>query len=182
MKTHMRIPFLIVLGLGLLVAAPTRAQQAAETVGTHDEGPSEGIHVSGQWTFEIYEADGRLVEERTIQNALASTGPFALSRLLARDRTVGSWSLQIAGSSSLTHLCVETISDQVIACVIAEPSSSSSESHEFNTLQISAPPPSAVENAGKLVLQGNFTSARSGDVGAVVSLYTECDSDLSCFR
>lgn len=80
--------------LAVLALAVAACATDTETAG----GPTEGIAVHGDWTIDIYDPDGTLVERTEFSNALDSFGgPQTLTRLLAGTRVAGNWNIQYLG-------------------------------------------------------------------------------------
>lgn len=92
-------PLLPLCTLALLLAAPAFAQAPYATPepapAAPDGAPSEGIHVSGEWTIAVREPDGTVVEERTFHNALFFEAANLLAAMLAGELLTGYWVVDI---------------------------------------------------------------------------------------
>lgn len=61
--------------------------------------PSEGIAVHGDWTIEVYDADGTLVDTTTFSNGLVEVGRSALVAIMGGERVIDreSWAITFRG-------------------------------------------------------------------------------------
>lgn len=76
--------FVLLIGAGCSAGQPQGA------------GPTEGIQVHGDWTIDIYDPDGSLVDQRTFSNALETGGAHYLARLLLGEATMsGLWTIRL---------------------------------------------------------------------------------------
>lgn len=70
-------------------------------------GPSEGITVHGEWTIEVYDADGTLAESVEFSNALDSIGAEHLALLLSGQLVAGEWHVEIGNYAPGSHPCTD---------------------------------------------------------------------------
>ena len=78
------------LALGLILVStgspatgnPDDTRNLASTLVTDGDGTSEGIQVHGDWTIEVSDPDGNLVERREFKNALTNEGAYFVVDLL----------------------------------------------------------------------------------------------------
>lgn len=89
--------FAVVTAIAQSPASPVKAppDHAART-----QAPGDGIKVHGYWTIDVRNADGSLASHNEFMNALQPSGATALSALLGRSNTVGSWQLDLMGAGS----------------------------------------------------------------------------------
>lgn len=85
----------VVAALGATAVAAALAVGAIGGSGGGAEAAAEGIQVHGHWTIEVRDADGTVAERREFENALSRFGEEHLTKLLARTRTQGTWSVFI---------------------------------------------------------------------------------------
>lgn len=85
---------ILVLAAALALAVTACAADSEPT-----SGPSEGIAVHGDWTIDVYDPDGTLVDSTEFSNALTQNGAATLSELLAGTRVVDrdSWRIGLYG-------------------------------------------------------------------------------------
>jgi hypothetical protein len=84
--TRFVAPVVLVALLAVLVAWQGGVRAAEGRAAAGGDGTSIAVH--GDWTVDVYAADGQLVEQRAFSNALATTGAWALAEVLS-----GSWEL-----------------------------------------------------------------------------------------
>jgi hypothetical protein len=70
--------------------------------------PGDTIAVHGDWTIEVYDADGTLDERVEFSNALVGGGQESLVLLLAGFGSAGSWNFEIGESSTPASICPTT--------------------------------------------------------------------------
>jgi hypothetical protein len=97
------------------LTAQTAAHRAAATEEPGDHGTNTGIKVHGHWTIEVRNPDGKVVTHREFENSLNFNGSYLLSALLARQNSIGGWSIFLGGQS----ICAF---GGGFACAITEPS------------------------------------------------------------
>src|SRR5208337_4944362 len=113
--------------------AKTGEESAAEEKPAGD-GKHEGIKVHGHWTIEVRNPDGKLVAHREFENSLTIPGGVVLSQVLARQNSVGAWSIFLNSSPGL---CLSN--GQPTVCIIEEQLGSfTQQSWEFLTLTVNA--------------------------------------------
>lgn len=156
-------------------AAPSASRAARQKPAV--DGAHQGIKIHGHWTIEVRNPDGRVATHREFENAYSAGTPgspnTALSKILARQNSVGSWAIRLdAGGASPCFLMVATVGNTLTnspePCFILEPLQSG-DTADFPTLTVSA-------NAGALVLSGNFTAPASGTINAVNTVISPCDA------
>ena len=64
---------------------------------TEAASPVDGIQVHGDWTIEIYNADGSLDERLEFSNALGSIGARSIADVLGRAEAPGEWHVELNG-------------------------------------------------------------------------------------
>ncbi len=147
-------------GAGLVPSSASGAPQSA---------PQGGVKVHGHWTIEIRDPDGTVVTRREFDNALVSNG--GLPALLARQATIGLWTVTISG---LPFPCGPA-EDPGGPCIIIEGSSTAPAQPNilFKTLTVVAPTGSQ-PNAGRLVLSGAAIAFRSTRINTVATGNARC--------
>ena len=139
-------------------ATPAHAQEASN--------PGAEIGLNGYWTIEVREKDGTRVARHEFHNALINQRSLLLA--LARQNTPGYWALMIDDFYTVGSPC-----GAGLQCALHEPGHTInfSDSTKFVVLSVSldgAPIPN------KLVLQGTFTAAATGQISEVESILTNC--------
>lgn len=125
----------------------------------------EGIKVSGHWTIEVRETDGKLVSHTEFENALAVNGQESLARFLARDKTPGLWSINLIGSTG-NEPCLSNIPTN---CYISEAAESANWPNGFKNLAVSF-------NSTVARLSGTATAQRNGNVATVQTNVGRCEN------
>ena len=143
------------------------ANDAASALGS---GYGEGIKLHGDWTIEVRNPDGGLVELREFDNALSPNGDIVLARIIAGISTIGHWQLVIDSSVVGNGPCGQ-------ACLILESSDPETGGTLFRTLTVDAPLIGA--NVGKLVLSGSATATSNGEVNVVRTVNGYCEPTLA---
>lgn len=143
--------------------------------GANSDGLNPGIHVKGNWSIEVRDRDGSLVERRDFENELVSSGSFLLAELLASSTAAGNVVVDVSGDSPpCTKL---TGGGDPIGCTIIETSQDPNASFE-NFPNLTKEVPDSGDNSGALVLDGSFTAQRDSDVSIVeAGLYDTCVPD-----
>lgn len=136
-------------------------------------GFGEGIQVHGDWTIEIRDPDGTLVDRHEFQNALTSNGATLLSDLLGRNVSAGLWVVTLSGPVG-SKACLNDSDDSEQWCVVTEAASGPSVSWYHKTLTVDVP--AAGSNADKLVLSGTMTAQRVGTIDEVATRLWACDA------
>jgi len=130
-------------------------------------GSHEGIKVHGHWTIEVRNPDGSLVTRRVFENAYTPTN--FLASLLARQASVGFWSVGLNGTNTVPAPCLSA--GQPGACSIYEAGASAAglapSSNIFTTLTVNA-------NANTVVLAGTATVGQTGAINLVYTTPTTC--------
>ena len=163
------------LVLALVLGAFGRTDETA-VVGAPDPNDAaiEGIQVHGRWTIEIREPDGALVSRNLFENALTTIGARTLTRILARQRSVGMWRLVIEDGSGSNHPCL--INTIPAACILLEPPGVDVSNASFN---LAVQVPSSGTNQHKLVLSGNATAWRDGIISKVSTEQRTCSPSVA---
>jgi hypothetical protein len=158
----------------LLLLAPGTGGTAQEKPAG---GPGEGIKVHGHWTIEVHQPDGTLVSRREFENALAPDvlgsggGSRLLTRVLARDLTVGRWSVGILTREDCGIGRVgRDPSTSSFACMVSELGPFQVGYGELTSVSV----PTSGPDAGKLVLLGNVETGGDVTVFAVTTLPETC--------
>jgi hypothetical protein len=163
MKTRtFRFGFLAVL-LALFATTEAVAQDPAAAPPTH--GTDEGISVHGDWTIAIVR-DGKVVERREFENDLTSDGQRYLSLVLAREASVGPWSVLVAADRP-ENICTHGGPD-LGGCAIIEGADPPDE------LTVSLPDPQQT-----LLLEGSAEIQLPANLLAVSTLGGGCTPDIS---
>ncbi|MBF8265772.1 MAG: hypothetical protein HW384_1636 [Dehalococcoidia bacterium] len=134
----------------------------------------EGIKVSGHWTIEVREPDGRLVSRQEFENALMTLGAESLAGFLAREQTTGWWRLNLNGTSSTSHACLS--SGTPFPCLIGESSDTGTFSYLFKTLVVSSVGSGAT---AKMKSSGTLTAQKDGDIGTVSTWVGRCANTIA---
>jgi hypothetical protein len=135
-----------------------------------EDDPDGSIMVHGLWTIDVLDPDGTTVSSHSFTNAY--TGGGNLPRLLARDRVVGTWIVEISGES----LCNNDAGARV-NCQIHESKTPFSGAHIFPNLSASVGTSGANQN--RLVLTGFATSQHDGQVTSVATQIRTCAGNVS---
>jgi hypothetical protein len=165
------IPVLAVLGLILaFVVVPGISKYIKSTappiVTSVSDSPVESVSVHGHWTIEVMNPDGTLADRREFDNAFYTTsGREFLVRLLARQTSVGGWSIRLLGNPTSQGAFPDESGARTFGGIIAESTSLETLPNLFKTLTVSAP--TSGDNAGKLVLSGTATAQVDGNIGFV---------------
>jgi hypothetical protein len=163
------MPFTMTRRLGIQGAA-TLAVALALLAHAHETDAQEtsSVTVHGQWTIEVRNPDGTLVERRDFQNALVADGAGNLARVLARSERAGRWAVALSGVGPCA-----TTAGVALECFVAEvpiprdPGPPLPDpSYLFYTLTSSVP--TSGPNLGRLVLVGHAT-ATSSDSGLLIN-------------
>lgn len=127
--------------------------------------PQEGIQVHGHWTIEVRNPDGTLAERREFENALLSTGAGALTKLMARQNSLGGWIIRLSAvsdsSSPFTRMGTPIMDGWLIE------SSFSTQTNEEYYKNLTVTRPDTGPDANKLVLNGTATAQRDGAVHTI---------------
>ena len=119
-------------------------------------GTQEGIKVHGHWTIEVSDPDGTLVEHREFDNALHEEyGAIALARVLARQRTLAYWGIELTSYAIQPYFKVE----------LQETGDPGTGAHMFKTLTVEFI--DSGENAGTIILSGTATAHQDGKISYV---------------
>lgn len=129
----------------------------------------QGIQVHGHWTIEVRDPDGSLVTRREFENALGNTGPDALAGFLSRATSPGGWAVLLAGATGPLSPCG---TDSILAnCVVVEPQHPSGNNPVyFKNLTVGR-----TADSKKLVLGGNATAQRNGNISTVSTHVQFCN-------
>ena len=130
----------------------------------------EGIKVSGHWTIEVREPDGRLVSRTEFENALTTSGVGSLAAFLARDKTPGLWRIHLNGSTSEPCLNAGTPA----ACIIAESGDPTSVSNIFKNLAVNLTSANTV-----MQLSGTATAQQTVAVTKVTTYVYKCANTVA---
>jgi hypothetical protein len=136
-------------------------QQIASAPG--DRG--EGVLVHGHWTIEVRNTDGTLAEHREFENTLMAGGKELLAKLLARQSSMGGWSIRLFGTPTSQGAFADESGGRTGGGVIFESSYPDSAPNMFKNLTVSIP--ATGEYAGDLVLSGTATANVDGNISNV---------------
>lgn len=161
----MKIKFhLIVLPITLALAGCSVGKgvgpEASVPTVAPSSGPKEGIKIHGHWIIEVRNPDGTLVTRREFDNALTAAGSIILAASLARSNSPGEWVVSLAGNPQASSPC--GTGGALIPCVVAEPSSRLAGTQVFKNLTVGRS-----GDSRRLILAGNATAERNGNVGIV---------------
>ena len=152
------------LALGLILVStgspatgnPDDTRNLASTLVTDGDGTSEGIQVHGDWTIEVSDPDGTLVEKREFKNKFY--GAETIEKILTREKRASLWMIVMRQQ-------IWTLPDGTPANYkITEPTWTGDQPNEnilAKNLIVSG------EGDGKVILQAEFTvtEAMSNDTG-----------------
>ncbi len=145
-------------------AAPSSGEAAPSGPGV------EGIKVSGHWTIEVRELDGRVVSRQEFENALQPAGSEDLARFLGRNATPGLFRVYL-DSTSGNRPCSYGASDA--NCLIAESADTANltaEPYLVKNLQVT------LTSDFKVRLSGTVTAQRNGNISNVGTYVLRCAS------
>lgn len=170
-KLRAAAAILMVSSLGLFypgVVSNLHAQSPTKaTPSSPAGGPKEGIKVHGNWTIEVRNPDGKLVERREFKNALKDAGVFTLGKLLRRESRLGEWMISLYASNAFLAQAT---------CQIYEVNSQVTPSNNLSTtLTISQE-----GNTDNTVLTGTATAAENGVIASVRTFVKRCPVEGSC--
>jgi hypothetical protein len=141
---------------------------SAEAGQSSGGGIKEGIQVHGHWIMEVRETDGTLVSRHEFDNELTD-GDLALPKVLARDLTVGGWTIRLYNLAG-TLPWIDSPGRIVESTNTYPP-----DARTFHTLTVDweccSPP--------KLILSGTATAEQDGAIDTVITLLDLCDSDVA---
>lgn len=146
-----------VAGLALLAAACGASEAVPEA-----SGPIEGIAVHGDWTIEVYDADGTLDERVEFENALQPSGAESLVQLLAGTQVLPpdpSWLILLLGDCDPACQFGQSIEDG------------------FDGGELSVGVVGGGSEPSALVITGSRESAQAGTVESVSTSVRLCDPD-----
>jgi hypothetical protein len=160
-------------------AAPTAVRiDVTEVIGAADvlvppptdstAGSMEGIHMRGQWTIEVRDPDGTLVDRREFDNAVTDAGIANLVAVLARSQTVGGWRVLTTGSTDVAPGCLDDAGSSA-PCVIVESTDNETTNNMFPTLTV-------VSSADGVFMRlaGSFVAQTNGEVAVVQTIQLFC--------
>ena len=130
--------------------------------------PDEGIKVHGHWTIEVMDPDGSIVQRREFENSLSGSG--RLEEVLGRLVAVGGWTIQLFAQSP-NQVCEQPAGVPNPLCLIAEPTSTSTDNNVFKNLTPSV-------STGSLTLAGSLIAQRDGTFSIVSTLLGSCPSSV----
>ena len=146
------------LGAVVVVVLLTGTMVAGSAAWPNEAGgeTQEGIKVHGHWTIEVSDPDGTLVEHREFDNALHEEyGAIALARVLARQRTLAYWGIELTSYAIQPYFKVE----------LQETGDPGTGAHMFKTLTVEFI--DSGENAGTIILSGTATAHQDGKISYV---------------
>ncbi|MHC4187818.1 MAG: hypothetical protein ACYSRQ_06460 [Planctomycetota bacterium] len=150
------------------------ATESIPEISSPDDNLGESIAVHGDWTIEVRNADGTLVERRDFENTIASTGDNALAEILTRQWSVGGWTIA-AGNYTIEDNPFFDVSNPTVNtfCAIVEPGGPASLPFQFDNLTIGT-------GAGgeQVVLSGSAIAQRDGSINGVLTLVARVDKTL----
>lgn len=185
------------IGLMLLVACCTgtvstlRAQTPAKALPSppveSKGGQQERIKVHGHWTIDVRNPDGSLVTHREFENDLQSGGAIVLAQLLARNLSVGEWSIVLDDNRFVTRPCFAQTGSvsQFSDCQLNEANghtASNPAQAQFKTLAVSGGPNI---NTNQLILSGSatallgYTGTEHGSLNKVTTRIVPCASGVA---
>jgi len=133
----------------------------------------EGIKIHGHWTIEVHNPDGTLATRRVFENAYQPN--IFLAGILARQASVGFWSVVLASSNGATSPCLSGGSP--VACQIFEAGAFAAglapSSGFFNTLTVNTNA-NVAANSFTLVFAGTATVGQTGVIDTVITDATTC--------
>ncbi len=131
--------------------------------------PEEGIQVHGDWTIEVRNPDGTVVERREFENAFNGiSGSLAISQFLSRTRSVGAWDIVLSKTTGLAaDLPFLNSAGNSSFALLLESSYPYSEPNAFETLTVSSP--TSGGDAYKLLLTGTAIAQRNGAINWVAT-------------
>lgn len=159
----LRLAYAAALLLAVLVGAATTVTAQGAPAKPASSPGSEGIQVHGNWTIDVRQADGTLMERREFKNALTDDGKTGLLQLLAGFRAGGEWAVGLlGGSAGQLPPCGAPGSN---VCFIRESASAPWASQL--TLKY-------VDSFTGLELSGHITADRDGRIGIVSTRMHPC--------
>jgi hypothetical protein len=152
-------------------AAPARP--SASTAQTIPGKPnSEGIKVHGHWIIEVRNPDGKLVERREFENALAQSGSSGLVGLLSGYFAAGDWSIVVDGNPGPCTWSVGCIIARSLNTVPAYGQCVGP--YCFTGLSVTPNFPANLQGSASLVLSGTFTASQAGTIAKVYTDLNVC--------
>jgi len=149
------------------IATSSVRAQAPRKAASERGGQKEGIKVHGHWTIEVQNPDGTLVTRREFENALTPEGGTTLALVLGLKNTFGEWAIRLKGDTNANEPCAfqDLGSGQLvpIPCVVSQGN---------GDLKLDVP--GSGENANKLVITGQATAQRSGNISTVQTDVGRC--------
>jgi hypothetical protein len=134
--------------------------------------PSDSIKVHGHWVIEVHNPDGSLASHTEFENALVqdSASPF-LASLLARNVSVGFWSITLGGDGVMQpcNNPLDPIGVLPTPCHISEPSAALSNSQNLGV----------TVTAAALRFSGSVTTPRGAAIQYVSTEFVQCGPTLN---
>jgi hypothetical protein len=152
------VAFVTSLVFFISVPLPTEVSDSS----TKSDGLSEGIQVHGDWTIEVHDPDGTLVEKREFENEFKGAG--SIVSILKRETRPGLWEIRLHMASS-AEKSPPLLTGHVFR--IGEPSvgelkySDGTSIYSAGTLTVSGEDFQSATQDGKLTLQGELTTSKA---------------------
>jgi len=140
--------------------------------------PSDGISIHGDWTIDVYNANGTLANHRTFKNGLTSTAPLYIGQLFGHSVTPGTWRINLSNSAVLgTGPCGAFIGTPR-SCTITEPTDASAgQVNVFDNLTVVVPGDGLP--ISPLRLTGSATVSATASINEVGTFIRFCNSSIS---
>ena len=124
-------------------------------------GPQEGIKVHGHWVVDVRNVDGSLASHTEFENALQNSGGNALTAILGRFETAGTWTINLNGGG--------------IGCLIVDPADDLSDiaGCRSGNLHITRPAPNT------MVLDGTVQAIAPFTISTVATAIESCPAGTS---
>ena len=157
---------------GLAVLAAGALGVAAGQQTGDEQASATGIGVHGDWTIEVVDEDGSVVERDEFQNSLSTVGETHLLRLLARDITQGFPQVLLQGDDPP---CEDEDGEPSTCRLIVDGASGDpSDPEVFDTLVVEHDDSDRV-----LTISGTATASTDGDIDAVATDMRFCDREVA---
>jgi len=157
----------------------------AQTLASAPTGPNEGVEVHGRWIIEVADTEGASVTVREFDNALQAPGAALLAQVLAHDKGVGAWVVNVTNALTGQYPCTgDSLLSLGDACRMSQVPGTLADTNA-GSLAVAAPTTGA--NANKLVLSGTVIAGQDGAIDNVSAYIHECaptsapqDVETSC--
>ncbi|MEM6328457.1 MAG: hypothetical protein AAF791_15185 [Bacteroidota bacterium] len=149
------------LVLAAVLASPALAQDADHAEPSE---PRNGIHITGNWTLDVREADGTLVESRAFHNDLSRNGANFLINLFTKRNRLATLVLEIGTTTTTGKPCTNDEGEEV-NCLIIEAEDPLFGDPETSELTITK----LTESDGSPIVLARFTGTISADRDAQIT-------------